>query len=282
MSGGPVAISQIAEDRFTLEQFRSTSLAHKRIHPAHVENMRQPEEDTHGERQTRRMKQEYWLESWEQERTGFHQDRTNKRLAEFWPGLGLEQGAEVFVPLAGKSLDLLWLQQQGYRVFGVELSLTAVEAFFAENHVEHVRIDVEHGVEFRGGGAAEGLRVLVADFFALTPADLLGVAGFYDRASLIAMNDDMRADYTRHLAALMPPGAVGLLLTIEYDAARMKGPPFSVPDALARELLGEAFQMDELERYSGAKRLGNLKDRGLDTLTEYVYRLTRLPCMVQP
>lgn len=221
------------------------------------------------------MKQDFWLKAWEEDRTGFHQDQANKRLVSFWPKLGIPAGAEVFVPLAGKSLDMLWLHGQGHRVFGVELSIKAVEAFFAENSLAHTRHESIKGIEFRGSGAAEGLRVLAGDFFKLGPHDLASVGGFYDRASLIAMNDGMRADYAAQLTALMPKAATGLLLTIDYDPERMDGPPFPVPDKVTRALLGEAFEIEELERYSGPERLGNLKERGLDTLMEHVYRLTR-------
>lgn len=221
------------------------------------------------------MEQDFWLRAWQEDRTGFHQDKANKRMVTHWPALAVPDGSEVFVPLSGKSLDMLWLHEQGHRVFGVELSIKAVEAFFSENGLEHARHDTPRGVEFRGEGKAEGLRVLAGDFFGLQAADLAGVAGFYDRASLIAMNDAMRSDYAQQLAAVIPVGVSGLLLTIDYDPTQMKGPPFPVPDSTTHTLLDEAFAIDELERFSGPERLGNLKDRGLDTLTEHVYRLTR-------
>ena len=42
--------------------------------------------------------------------------------------LGLAKGAAVLVPLCGKSLDLVWLAEQGHAVIGVELA----EAFVKE------------------------------------------------------------------------------------------------------------------------------------------------------
>jgi hypothetical protein len=55
----------------------------------------------------------------------------------------------------------------------------------------------------------------------------------------------------------------------------MEGPPFSVPDDNVRALLGKHFDITELAHYSGPERLGNLADRGLETLDERVYLLTR-------
>ena len=65
------------------------------------------------------------------------------------------------------------------------------------------------------------------------------------------------------------------LLTIAYDQSRMEGPPFSVTDDNARTLLGKDFDIAELAHYSGPERLGNLANRGLETLDERVYLLTR-------
>lgn len=223
------------------------------------------------------MQKDFWLKAWQEDRTGFHQKRFNTRLVKYWPRLDLTPGDEVFVPLAGKSLDMLYLLEQGLRVFGIELSQKAVEAFFDENALSYKRHETALGHEYRGEGAADGLRLLVGDFFALTAADLQGIVACYDRASLIAMNTDMRAAYAAQLGKVLAPGVQALLLTIDYDQSQMKGPPFAVSDALCRELLGAAFAIEEWECHSGDERLGNLKDRGLDTLTEYVYRLTRLP-----
>ena len=79
-----------------------------------------------------RLEKEFWLERWRTNQIGFHQTDFNARLMQHWPTLGVPNDARVFVPLCGKSRDMLWLAQQGHPVLGVELSPTAVEAFFAE------------------------------------------------------------------------------------------------------------------------------------------------------
>lgn len=217
----------------------------------------------------------YWHEKWASDRIAFHQDRPNKRLAEHWPTLGLEPGTPVFVPLAGKSLDMLWLHGQGHPVLGVELSEKAVAAFFAENDLDHERRAAGPFERFSGTGEAAGIELLAGDFFALDAARLASVGGLYDRASLIAMDDALRARYARHLGTIVPAGCTGLLLAIDYDQAKMKGPPFAVPDAEVRALLGDDFAVEELAHHGGPERVGNLAERGLDTLDERVYRLRR-------
>lgn len=223
------------------------------------------------------MEADFWLERWEDGRTAFHQTRVNKRLETFWPALGIDEDAPVFVPLCGKSLDMVWLHERGHPVFGVELSERAVRGFFSEHAYPHERRETRLGVEYLGGAEASGIHLVAGDFFALEPRDCEHVQGFYDRASLIAMNGDLRADYARRLIELIPLGCSGLLISIDYDESKMKGPPFAVSDALVKELLGPGFEIEVLEHGSGPERLGDLAGRGLDTLDEYIYRLTRVP-----
>ena len=79
------------------------------------------------------MEIDYWLERWRQKEIGFHQSDINPYLCQYWKELDLSKGSKVFVPLCGKSQDILWLYEQGHNVLGVELSELAVEDFFKEN-----------------------------------------------------------------------------------------------------------------------------------------------------
>ena len=107
------------------------------------------------------MEAEFWHDCWERGRLGFHQVAYNRHLLEFWPGLGLPPGAHVLVPLCGKSLDMLWLLDQGYRVTGIELSRKAVEDFFAENGLAFDRREHENTTVYRH----DRLQILCADLF---------------------------------------------------------------------------------------------------------------------
>ena len=46
------------------------------------------------------------------------------------------KNGHVFVPLCGKSVDMLWFAKQGLDVIGIELSEIAVTQFFAENDLQ--------------------------------------------------------------------------------------------------------------------------------------------------
>lgn len=218
----------------------------------------------------------YWTSKWSENQIGFHQADINKRLVRFWPDVAaLAPGSKVFVPLCGKSRDMLWLHEQGHAIVGVELSIKAAKAFFSENQLPSERDTIDGFEVFRGIGKASGITLMVGDYFLLTPSHLDGCTSIYDRASLIAMSEPMRKDYAKQLASLIPAGACGLLLTIAYNQQKMKGPPFSVPDETVHELFGKSFSVEQLAHFDGPNHVGNLAERGLETLEERVYLLTR-------
>lgn len=205
----------------------------------------------------------FWLTRWRENRIGWHQSTINPFLAAHWPALGVAQSGTVFVPLCGKSRDMLWLRDQGYRVLGVELSELAAHVFFAENHL--AVSCVQHGCFT--AWHAEGVTLLQGDFFDLQPADLGGVGAVYDRASLIALPAEDRARYVAHLLALLPPVPT-LLVTLECDQHEMFGPPFSVPESEVRALFAGAFDI----------RLASVEDepqgpQGLTWLAQKAYLL---------
>lgn len=221
------------------------------------------------------MEASHWHKAWTENRIGFHQKNVNTRLMRYWPSLELSPGTQVFVPLCGKSIDMLWIAEQGYPVLGVELSAKAAVAFFTENQLDYV-VSERDGFQVYGGkSAGADVEIWVGDFFKLTADHVSQCGACYDRAAMIAMDETRREAYSEQLGCVMRSGSCGLLLVIAFDQDKMKGPPFSVSDANVRKLLGKAFDICELEHYSGAHRLGNLADRGLDSLDEWAYLLTR-------
>ena len=209
------------------------------------------------------MKATFWRKVWQEGRLGFHQEKVNSHLTEFFPLSKPKPGSTVFVPLAGKSKDLLWIRDQGVEVLAVELSRIAVEAFFEEAGLSP---NVEKDPPFERW-SAEGITFLCGDFFALTDQHLNGVDEFYDRASLIALPPEMRAQYVQHLGKILPAGVPGLLITVEYPQGEMNGPPFSVGEDEVRKLFADEFSVqrnlseDILERTRFRERLSELMEK---------------------
>lgn len=152
-----------------------------------------------------------WLKLWRDRRTDFHQQTVNPLLARFWPSLDYAQGSRVFVPLCGKSLDMIWLAGQGHEVIGVELSPIAVKAFFQENHLKPEKRRVGKFTLWTHGN----ISILCGDYFALDKADLGNIDTVYDRAALTALPEDIRRLYVAQLRLIVPDATDVFLLTIE-------------------------------------------------------------------
>lgn len=216
------------------------------------------------------MKKDFWLERWERAEIGFHQAEVNPYLLKHWGALPAAQGGEVFVPLCGKSLDMLWLRQQGHAVLGVELSPIAVRDFFAENglalnHSSSGQFDCCE---------AEGIRILCGDFFELTREHLAQVRAVFDRASLVALPPEMRARYARHLAETLPSGTQVLLVTFDYPQDEMNGPPFAVSVSEVQALYANYAEVRLLEQVDILEREPRFKARGVTRMQENIFLLT--------
>lgn len=215
------------------------------------------------------MESNFWHERWEKNEIGFHKSEFHPFLQQYWPSLHIPQGSGVFVPLCGKSRDLLWLHDQGLNVIGVELSQRAVEDFFAENNL--TATVTQHGE--LALYESPGIRIFCGDFFKLTAADLNGVTGVFDRASLVALPPAMRRDYAAHMQKILSPGTQTLLICFAYPQEQMDGPPFSVEESEVHALFSPASEVIFLTELDALDNEPRFKQRGLTRLHEKVFRL---------
>jgi thiopurine S-methyltransferase len=102
------------------------------------------------------MKPEYWLKRWREGRTGWHNEAVLPLLMKYWPALEVPRGTRVLVPFCGKTLDMLWLAEQGLRVLGVEVSPLAIEQFFADNDLKPEKRETAIGVHY----AADNIEII--------------------------------------------------------------------------------------------------------------------------
>ena len=217
------------------------------------------------------MKAEFWEQRWREGQIGFHQDEVTPLLLQYWSELALPVGSKVFVPLAGKTLDMMWLAAQGYRVLGVELSQVAVEQFFVEQGLVPTLHESQYGVHH----LVKGIELICGDAFALD-ADLLSdCAGVFDRAALIALPPELRRRYATELYARLPEGCRGLMITLEYPQHEKEGPPFSVDEDEVRTLYEADWRIERLQRRDILAAQPVFVAEGVTRLATSVYRLER-------
>jgi thiopurine S-methyltransferase len=190
------------------------------------------------------MDPDFWHARWRERQIAFNQPETNPLLVEHWRTLGVRRDALVFVPLAGKSIDMRWLRKQGHSIVAVELSPVAIAEFFDESGLSPTRTTEGPFEVWR----ADGYRVLQGDFFDLREEHLEGVEAVYDRAALIALPPPLRAAYSRALAERLPASAGILLIAMESHPIAADGPPFTVQEDEVRSLFRPAFHVEVLER----------------------------------
>lgn len=214
---------------------------------------------------------DFWKQRWADQRIGFHLDEVNPNLAQYWSEVAGDQTQQVLVPLCGKSLDMIWLAAQGCQVMGVECSEQAVQQFIDEQKL--TATPSQQG-EFTLH-QAEDIQLLQGDFFKLNAALLQSVTAVYDRASLIALPAEMRAQYVELLQRTLPQTVSILLVTLDYEQQLMQGPPFAVSDNEVERLYQPSFDISLLDERNVIDDLPRFRQSGLNHMFERVYKITR-------
>jgi thiopurine S-methyltransferase len=232
------------------------------------------------------MERSFWQSRWNQGQIGFHRPDVNPNLTRHlsaWLPAGsfcdsrvvlAEQ--RVFVPLAGKTRDVAWLAANGASVVAVEFVEQAVKSYFDDEKLEPAVCTIDVGLRFvspvpksdaaRCHGTVE---FLVSDFFALEPKHVGSITAVYDRAAMVAINTDRRAEYAARLAHLTPQGARLLLVSFEHN--QDSGPPFSVPAEQVGKLLSPWFDLAQLSDDDILEDEPRFKARGMTYLREQVW-----------
>lgn len=217
------------------------------------------------------MEAEFWHQKWEEQQLGFHLGFVNPLLEKFWPSLNLDDNAKVFVPLCGKTLDLLYLAQHNKQVIGCELSEIGTKQFFTENQLTFTQQVDDKVQRF----SSDNICIIQGDFFNLASSLTRECNAFYDRGSLIALPEAMRQSYVKQLAKLINSGAKGILITLDYHQDKVSGPPFAVSDAWVQQYLADEFDINllnsELIDFDNPRFIKN----NVDKVTQSVYQLTR-------
>ena len=208
-------------------------------------------------------KAEYWTDRWKEGKIGWHREKVNKYLIKYVDELtGGRSKLRVFLPLCGKSVDMLWLADQGHTIVGVEVAKQAIESFFTENNLTFT---VESVKMAASGEPAEvykckekKITIFCCDLFTFEEEDVGGkFDAIWDRGSLSAIVPSVNGKrYTKKMHSLLANDGNCILETHYFEFDRGE-PPASISDELRNELYGENFDIKELE----VNRIENVPDR---------------------
>ncbi|HKJ30390.1 MAG TPA: thiopurine S-methyltransferase [Balneolales bacterium] len=215
------------------------------------------------------MELSFWRSKWKKGQTGFHSPIVNPNLKKFWPEFSVKNKGTVLVPLCGKSLDMLWLRDMGYKIIGVEISEIACHDFFEENKLSYQKRSFASFSIFEGNN----ISIWQGDFFKLVSSYIPKLVGIYDRAALVALPEPKRLQYSKKILALSSDFTHIFLHTFEYPDNEMKGPPFSVSEKEIHVLYGKNFQIERLKSVDILSNNEKFQKRGLSELMEKIYHL---------
>jgi len=171
------------------------------------------------------MESKFWIDVWKDNKLGFHKESANELLINFLPSVDIRPSSFIFVPLCGKSKDLIYLAQLGHKVIGIELSPIGVEDFFEENEITFEVQKVGNLLKY----TSDKIDIFCGNIFELTIQILGPIDVVYDRAAMIALPINIREKYNKKIDELTESDTKLLLITLEYNQDKVAGPPFSVP-----------------------------------------------------
>ncbi len=216
------------------------------------------------------MEQNFWLERWQKKEIGFHLPEVNAVLMKYVERFPEPTGKHILVPLCGKTVDILWLLEQGYQVTGIELSAIALKALSEEIQAVFGWVLEEQTSAHSHCWVHERVTLIQGDFFSVSQEQLGTVDVIYDRAALVALPDTMREKYTRHVMALAP-NADQFLVTLDYDQQRMDGPPFALSHDEVMDHYRANYDIDSLEERELIENEPRFRDRGLESFIQRCY-----------
>lgn len=188
------------------------------------------------------MSNDFWLKKWENGEIGFHHHKTNPLLEKHYELLSLNEKSNIFVPLCGKSLDIMFFLSKGHKVIGCELSPLAINELFI--HLK-IKPKVEEYENFKTH-SCDDIVIYEGDIFDLKKEHLGEVHAIYDRAALVALQENVRVKYTKHLQELTDK-AKQLILTCSYEQELHQRTPYSVPKEEIFAHYKENYAIEQLE-----------------------------------
>ena len=224
---------------------------------------------------------DFWDNCWQRESQPFHVAKPHQLLIKHYQTI-FSKDHKVLVPLSGKTIDTLFLAEQGFQSVAIEFNPTAVEKFFLENNLNPTAQPLAKGMNSSEQDLSDiqlyqlpNIDLWQADFFAVTSQMVGSFTQVYDRASFVALPVEMRQQFAQHLQSLLLPNSVILMVTMDYDPEQMSGPPFHVTLHELKNCFPSAT-IEEIDRISLLDNHSRWQQLELEYLDEVLY-LIQLP-----
>jgi thiopurine S-methyltransferase len=204
---------------------------------------------------------ERWHTAWQEGRTRFNQAEYNPSLVKLFDKFKLKPESRVFVPLCGKTIDMLFFSEKNHHVTGVDVVTRPIKEFFIENDI---------GYSIEGNGLFKGVNydLYARDFFEMSFENIKPFDLIYDRASMVALPEDVRKLYVTKLKPMIDAGAKLFLITLEREN-EADGPPFCITDKEVRDHY-KGYKIDLIEEESKEIELS----AGMTSLTFRRYNIS--------
>ena len=187
--------------------------------------------------------------------------------------IGGRENLQIFLPMCGRSPDMIWLASQGHNVTGVEWVGSAVEKFFKENNLEYeVKTDVNVG---QGKGAlysakTAAIKIYCCDFFLVTAEVINKFDLILDVGSVSGVEKTSRDAYGIIIRNLLKPKGGILLSTFNFDQNLRKILPFAIAPEEIQTMFGNDFEI------TAAQTDGSEKFRKFYAV-EHIFDVMKLP-----
>ncbi|XP_014452443.1 thiopurine S-methyltransferase [Alligator mississippiensis] len=230
-----------------------------------------------GKQQNRVVTEEEWLQKWEANNIGFHNEQGHPLLKKHLDLLlNGRSGLRIFFPLCGKAVEMKWLADMGHSVIGVEFSEQALKDFFVEQNLSYSEGSIPEISKAKVFKSTSGnISLYCCSIYDLSSKIAGKFDGIWDRGALVAINPCDRERYANLMLSLMDKNCSYLLATVSYDPNKYKGPPFYVPEHEIESLFGKFCEIKCLQMQDVFSE--RQKVWGLDYFLEVLYLLKIFP-----
>jgi len=218
----------------------------------------------------------YWQSRWVSGDSNWHFQNPNEFLVRHLEALKADrEHVRIFLPLCGKTVDLVWLYNEGHTVVGLEGVPYVAEQVFKDANLAYKMFYDQEIEGFIFKTPDERLTVYSCDFFKVRPQLIGRFEAIFDRGAFEAIDVKDREAYSDLIFKILAPKFRIILTGYEYDTNVYEGTPRNVN----REEIYKLFGRQSLENGSSSMvsivEKADFSEHGkqfnLKVMTKFVY-----------